>query len=38
MNYDQVIDKIEQIKLEGWIPPNLAVIKGYCTIGDKLRL
>lgn len=31
MNYNQVIDKIEQIKLEGWIPPNLAVIKGYCT-------
>jgi hypothetical protein len=31
MNYDQVIDKIKQIKLEGWIPPNLAVIKGYCT-------
>lgn len=29
MNYNQAIDEINRIKLEGWIPPNLAVIKGY---------
>lgn len=31
MKYDEVIDKIEEIKLEGWIPPKEAYIKGYCN-------
>lgn len=31
MTYKEVIDRIEQIKLQGWIPPREAVIKGYCN-------
>ncbi|MEA5578641.1 hypothetical protein [Anabaena sp. UHCC 0451] len=31
MTYKEVITKIEQIKLQGWIPPKEAVIKGYCN-------
>ena len=37
MNYQQVIDKIEEIKSTGWIPPNEAFIRGYCTHSNSIR-
>ncbi|MCE2699303.1 MAG: hypothetical protein PX483_16555 [Nostocales cyanobacterium LE14-WE4] len=37
MNYDQAIDKIEEIKSIGWIPPNEAFIRGYCTHSNSAR-
>jgi DNA phosphorothioation-associated putative methyltransferase len=37
MNYKQVINKIEEIKLQGWIPPNEAFIRGYCTHSNSAK-
>jgi hypothetical protein len=31
MEYNKVLEKIEEIKLQGWIPPKEAYIKGYCN-------
>jgi DNA phosphorothioation-associated putative methyltransferase len=37
MNYDEVVYKIEEIKSTGWIPPNEAFIRGYCTHSNSAR-
>jgi hypothetical protein len=31
LHYENVLTRIEEIKSEGWIPPNESYIKGYCN-------